>query len=206
MEVSDKAERSVLADRWNDLPDHLITEILSFLPMEDVHRYRCICKQWNALLSSNNFINHIWAHAPINQQPWLVLSDDNPSTPCMAFCFYTRKWHTCFSFSFLEKQAGTAQLIWRGSVPGVVLADVYFSGDGDGSNDTGIVARVCNPYTQTFFQLSPMSKITTVAHKCIIMSNSNDKSVLSETHKVVALGWCRWEDSMKFVFGNARST
>ena len=44
-----------------------------------------------------------------------------------------------------------------------------------------------------------MSKITIVTYKCIIMSNDNDKSVLSETHKVVAFGWSWWEDGMKLV-------
>ena len=63
------------------------------------------------------------------------------------------------------------------------------------------LSMVTHPMIQvlTFFQVSPISKIMTVNHKYVIMSNNNDKSVLSETHKVVALGWCKWEDSMKLV-------
>jgi hypothetical protein len=124
-EVADETAGSALAQCWNELPKHLKKEILGCLPLEDVHRYRCVCKPWNALLSSNKFINRIWAESPINQQPWLVLSDDMPNTPCMAFCFYTRTWKSCFSLSFLEKQ-GTVKVNWRGSVPGVVLVDLPF--------------------------------------------------------------------------------
>ncbi|KEH23129.1 putative F-box domain, galactose oxidase, beta-propeller, F-box associated interaction [Medicago truncatula] len=38
------------------LPDELVCEVLSFLTVKLLMRFRCVCKSWNALIDSPNFI------------------------------------------------------------------------------------------------------------------------------------------------------
>jgi hypothetical protein len=44
-----------------------------------------------------------------------------------------------------------------------------------------------------------MSKITDVIYKCIVLHDNTVLSTSADTYKVVALGWCWWEDDMKLV-------
>ena len=86
---------------WNEFSRNLKREILKWLPVNCVYKCRSVCKELNGLLSSDGFINHIWPEAAINKRPWLLLCDDNPNTPSMAFCLYTRTSKPCFSLSFM---------------------------------------------------------------------------------------------------------
>ncbi|AES80212.1 F-box and associated interaction domain protein [Medicago truncatula] len=38
------------------LPDDLITELLSFLPVKSPVRFKCVCKSWKTLISNPNFV------------------------------------------------------------------------------------------------------------------------------------------------------
>jgi hypothetical protein len=179
-EVADDAECSVVASAsaacWKKLPEHLETEILGWLPVKYVYQYRSVCKHWNALLSSINFKNSIWAEAAINKQPWLVLWDGTTNMPCIAFCFYTRTWNTCFSLSFMEKQ-GTGKVNWRGSAAGLMLVDwsPFDAKETHGS---------LQPLYANFLPTSPDVKNNDRHQQCLVVNDNN-------AYKVVALGYCR---------------
>ena len=38
------------------LPDELITEVLSFLPVRSLMRLKCVCKSWKTLISDSTFV------------------------------------------------------------------------------------------------------------------------------------------------------
>ncbi|XP_050275474.1 F-box/kelch-repeat protein At3g23880-like [Quercus robur] len=46
-----------------DLPEDLVVEILSSLPVKSLMRFKCVCKSWHALIRNHSFItqHHKWA-------------------------------------------------------------------------------------------------------------------------------------------------
>lgn len=50
-----------MADRsfWNLLPEELAERILAFLPISSVFLCRCVCKEWNSILTSSAFLD-LW--------------------------------------------------------------------------------------------------------------------------------------------------
>lgn len=57
--IRKERERSpVLAIKIGDgLPENVIVEILSWLPVKDLLQLKCVCKSWCAIISSNDFIS-----------------------------------------------------------------------------------------------------------------------------------------------------
>ncbi|XP_057852580.1 F-box/kelch-repeat protein At5g15710-like [Cryptomeria japonica] len=84
------------------LPQDLKELIFSKLPLESICSSRIICKEWNFILSSVNFLSSV----PI-QYPWLLICNDqkDKSWCCMTYCFSAQKWRT-LSLSFLPKPKG----------------------------------------------------------------------------------------------------
>ena len=168
-----------------DLPDELIEEIMVWLPMESLCKFRLVSKQCNDLISSTKFITTKWADAPPNRMPWLVLMPwmdlpwldlPNSRTPDpWAYCFFTRAWRktSSISISFLSEEYGDECEIQRvNSATGIFLAEI-----GPPFN----VLTVCNPLTRKSLQLPPFSSIRTISARGIV-GNSPD------TYTVVAVG------------------
>jgi len=130
---------------FNEAPADLQTEIFSRLPVEFVYRYRLVCKQWNDLLSSNDFLSK-WAEVSLSRkQPRLVFCSNIPEIPWMAFCFYTRTWiNPCFMFSFMNDWTGMpCSSYCNQSVPRLILV----------TRSDSLNGRVCNPYTKAFVDI-----------------------------------------------------
>ncbi|XP_010689144.2 F-box protein At3g08750-like [Beta vulgaris subsp. vulgaris] len=53
-------ERSMNIKKGDHMPESLIIEILSWLPVNDLLRFKSVCKSWYAIISSSDFIsNHL---------------------------------------------------------------------------------------------------------------------------------------------------
>lgn len=157
-----------------ELPHNLIEEILVWLPMESLCRFRLVSKQWNDLISSTKFITTKWTEAPPNRMPWLVVPNAKMSD-CWAYCFFTGAWRktSSISLSFLLQEHGNkCEIYCDASATGIFLVDIGppFS-----------VSTVCNPITRTSLKLPPLSSIRTVSARGIV-GNSPD------TYRVVAVG------------------
>lgn len=153
---------------YNDLYDHLKEEILSWLPVECVCRFRSVSKQWNNLLSSHNFITNVWRKKPANMNPWLVLHPVN--SDCLAYCFFTRTWKTTSSIS-IENANNDGENEILGSAAGLFLLR------------TAPLLFVCNPLTRTLLEL-PSIKCTTIDVAGIMAEEGES----SDTYKVVVVG------------------
>jgi len=169
---------------WSELPEDTREEVLAFLPLDCLCRSRSVCKEWNALLSSTKFITNKWAEAPLNKKPWLVLCKENnqrgSSMDCSRYCFFTRTWKNCISFSFLPR--GDEKVQYFGSAQGLFLVDIPH-----GRN------TVCNPLTRTFLQLPPMPSIKILMTRGIVGWKVDDQ----ETYKVVAVGLSHSNDVLQ---------
>ncbi|GLJ45434.1 hypothetical protein SUGI_0956570 [Cryptomeria japonica] len=84
------------------LPQDLKELIFSKLPLESICGYRIICKEWNSILSSFNFLSSL-----PTQYPWLLIcnKEENKNWGYMAYCFSSQKWRT-LSLSFLPNPKG----------------------------------------------------------------------------------------------------
>jgi len=170
---------------WNDFPEDLERNIFAWLPAEFVYRYRGVCQEWNAILSSKYFLTSIWAETPINKQPCLLLCSSSAEIPCLAFDFYKWTWKHCFSLGFLTEElgprVGAVEVTCRSSAAGLLLVNfkillqTYVHPD----------IRVCNPYTGTSIELAPMSLITTIIDKSIVVDGDGQPENI---FKVVVLG------------------
>lgn len=128
-----------------ELPEYLREEILARLPVESLCRFRSVCQDWNALLSSAKFLTTKWAEAPHNKNPWLFVQNVYSKIPNgWVYCFYTRTWEKSsrLCLSFLKQNQNYVQCF--GSAAGLFLVTHFL---------------VCNPLTKTFLKLPHMSSI-----------------------------------------------
>ncbi|OVA20841.1 F-box domain [Macleaya cordata] len=60
------------------LPDGIIVDILSKLPVKSILRFRCVCKPWCNLISNPNFVKiHLINHAIVKEKFNILLKDYN---------------------------------------------------------------------------------------------------------------------------------
>ncbi|XP_058741499.1 F-box/kelch-repeat protein At3g23880-like [Vicia villosa] len=72
------------------LPDELITEVLSFLPVKSLMRLRCVSKSWNTLIYDPTFVNHHLKRSSRNINLILYLLLYIPSNGFNFTCFPLR--------------------------------------------------------------------------------------------------------------------
>lgn len=159
---------------YNGLHDHLKAEILSWLPVECVCRFRSVSKQWNALLSSTDFITNIWRKKPPNMNPWLVIhpAKSNPGlvkSICLVYCFFTRTWKKTYSVS-VENQNNLVSESCASAVGLFLLR-------------TGTFFFVCNPLRRTSVKLPSIS--STIIGPAGIVAGEGESP---DTYKVVVVG------------------
>lgn len=169
-------------DTWSELPEHLREEVVARLPLECLCRYRLVCKQWLALISSTKFITTKWAEAPPNRRPWLLVGPD-VQYRLLAYCFFTRTWKKTsgiFLSNLLQQYTSrNARVYCGGSAAGLLLVNII-----DPSTASEIFT-VCNPLTRTSSKLEPMTSIWCTFLTGIVGGESPDSL---ETYKVVAVG------------------
>lgn len=156
------------------------------LPVECVCKFRIVCKQWNALLSSTKFITQKWAEAPPNKMPWLVLGSHLESTK-LVYCFFTGTWKETsrLSFSFvIDKYSGggcwplAAGVNCSGSAIGLFSLRIPFHNTG---SSLWMSFTICNSLTRTSFELHPAIPFSS----CILTGIVGVEADSPETYKVV---------------------
>jgi len=160
-----------------DFPEYLRDEILAWLPVQDLCRFRCVCREWNALISSSKFITTNWAEKPPNRNPclvvqWLFLQKGYS----LAYCFFTGTWkkNNSIFLSFPLRQELETEYPIRcyGSARGLLLV---------GAASAFVVS---NPLTRTSLQLPQLPSIRRVFAIGIVGGDSESR----DTYKVVVMG------------------
>ena len=83
---------------FDELPDNLIEQILTWLPAEYLCRFLNVNEQWKTIFSSSRFITRQWAEAPPNKNPWVLVGAVDSSRDCWVYSSFTRDWkRSCFS-------------------------------------------------------------------------------------------------------------
>ncbi|XP_031102043.1 putative F-box protein At3g52320 [Ipomoea triloba] len=60
-----KAMRQKVSDASHSLPEDMVAEILSRLPVESLLRFKCACKNWRQLIQQHDFVEKHHRHAAI---------------------------------------------------------------------------------------------------------------------------------------------
>ncbi|XP_021735484.1 putative F-box protein At3g10430 [Chenopodium quinoa] len=70
--INNEKERSmsIAIERIGHLPENLIIEILSRLPVKDLLQFKSVCKSWHAIISSPNFISKHLNNYYNNDESW----------------------------------------------------------------------------------------------------------------------------------------
>lgn len=175
-----------------ELPEHLIEEILSWLPLQSLCRFRSVCQKWDALISSTKFITSKWAKKPPNRKPclvvqWQVLQErrelrlggfasESKMPSSLAHCFFTQTWKktSSISLSFILQRElkGNFPIHCYGSSAGLFLVGTAFT------------FVVSNPLTRESLQLPPLSSIRHIFAIGIVGGDGDN----GNTYKVVAVG------------------
>ena len=89
---SKKKLKDVNASCWNEIPEDLQMEILADMPSNYWYRYRSVCHDWNAILSSKYFLTVLCGG---DDPPLLLICNSNTDLPASThFCFHTWTWET----------------------------------------------------------------------------------------------------------------
>lgn len=167
---------------WSELPKHLREEVVARVPLEYLCRFRLVCKQWHALISSTKFITTKWAEASPNRKPWLVVGPD-VQYRLLAYCFFTRTWKKTsgvFLSNLLQQcTSRSARIYCGGSASGLFLVNIT------DPSTASEVFTVCNPLTKTSLKLEPMSSIWCTFLTGIVGGKGPDSLL---TYKVVTVG------------------
>lgn len=167
---------------WSELPEHLREEVVARVPLEYLCRFRLVCKQWHALISSTKFITTKWAEASPNRKPWLVVGPD-VQYRLLAYCFFTRTWKKTsgvFLSNLLQQcTSRSARIYCGGSASGLFLVNIT------DPSTASEVFTVCNPLTKTSLKLEPMSSIWCTFLTGIVGGKGPDSLL---TYKVVTVG------------------
>ncbi|XP_059630531.1 F-box protein At5g62510-like [Cornus florida] len=73
------------------LPNDIIYEILLLLPNKSLARFRCVCREWNNLLTSSNFLYKCLHYCPCRRtrhicREWKNLLTSSNSSMCCRYC------------------------------------------------------------------------------------------------------------------------
>ncbi|XP_019173587.1 PREDICTED: putative F-box protein At1g47790 [Ipomoea nil] len=83
-----KAMRRRISDASPSLPEDLVAEILSLLPVESVLRFKCVCQKWRQLIQQDHFIEKHIRRAAMG-------------------CYYQKQYiQFCSEFSCIDMQKG----------------------------------------------------------------------------------------------------
>jgi hypothetical protein len=199
-----------------DLPEFHISimeKILAWLPVDSVCRFRSVCQEWNALLSSTKFITNKWRKKPLNTDPWLVAVqipikwvkeplNGGPGQVAvqlpesgLASCFFNQTWKdtSSISLSFLLDQCPEENAEYPKETEEIPsLFECYGSAAGlflVSGTRRWFALVVCNPLTRTSLQLPRFSSDTILSVG--IVGDSGD------AYKVVLVGMLDPMDPLK---------
>ncbi|KAL2642633.1 hypothetical protein R1flu_010220 [Riccia fluitans] len=149
---------------WSELPEHLMDNILVWLPLPNFLRMRVVCKKWGTLMHSSSFLQ-LCSEVPA-QAPFFLMYADLFQQRYAAYNPSLNKWHllplSCFlsgpSLSQFVVLAAAGGLLCLGGVSGSVphgrngyVVDQVTMGDRN--------LYVSNPITKARRKLPPMLRM-----------------------------------------------
>lgn len=176
----------------SDLPLDLIKEILAWLPVDSLCRFRSVCQEWNALITSTNFITGTWAEKPPNRNPSLVCVEVKISGSASCLFNWTWKKPSSISLSFAHNTRMEEDTHCWGSAAGLFLMEYKSEFGSEFGSAFGSAFVVCNPLTTTSLQLPPLLSIQHI-ERMFIEGGEGDSR---DTYIVVGVGQTRNDDSV----------
>ena len=182
-----KEDRGAILRRWtnhdDDLPDEIVLDILSKLPVKSLLRFRCVCKPWYSSIANPNFIsthlhnhNHIHHHSYVTHIPRNIPEPSSGSSRssgqlCTLTCDRTFETISEFRVPFTF-QSGFPHFV--GSCNGILC---FINYNAPGSN----VFYLWNPSIRKFKRL-PDNQFPVMTFGIGYGSQNND-------FKVVGISW-----------------
>ncbi|XP_073148185.1 F-box protein At3g07870-like [Henckelia pumila] len=136
-----------------ELPSEIIANILSRLPWRTIISCKCVCKQWDKLLSSPEFVKF---HRSVSTPEVLVLQADPNGRYLCKFVEheYGFQLHQGMKFdpkAFINSSPADYQIEMKGSVDGLLCLQY--------SSKIDDVICVCNPITREYTSLPRLARI-----------------------------------------------
>ncbi|KAM7485682.1 hypothetical protein LguiA_001691 [Lonicera macranthoides] len=151
----------------SELPDEIIDEILSRLPVQSLLRFKCVCKRWLSTISDPNF------HQKTQSESILIVEGLKPLTASLSSIDDNR--FVTKSFSFERKNYCNKRTVISHSCNGLVIIGIHES------------FFLFNPLTRYFAKVLVMNCLrqnnTTVAGLCYDASTNDYKVVIRFTHR-----------------------
>lgn len=149
---------------WSRLSPELVHKVLGHVPASSLLRFRSVCKEWKATISSPSFLNSLplpnAAAAPSSSGaaaslPWLFLCPAfNCRDACCAYNPACNKWYT-IPLTFLPPPARFP--LAAAPAAGLLLLRGGGGGGGHRAGARPSVLTVCNPITGGWRQLPSMT-------------------------------------------------
>lgn len=163
-EDSEAGAEELIENIWSKLPDEVMDLVLAWLPLSAFFRMRCVCRKWNHIISSPNFLD-TYSRVPFRTAFFLHLIRVNGVL--MAACHdpVVNRW----------------QRLPLDSIP--VNAHIHGGAGGlfccQRVVNAFLVLSVCNPLTKQWRDLPPMPNLNTAT--CfvkMIVSNPNNYKIV----------------------------
>ena len=146
------------------LPDELIEQVLSFLPVKSLLQLRCVCKWWKTLISNSTFVKLHHKRSARNKIT-AVLDQSDLSIVCVpVHCLFKNASITLTGEPYLQLNDDDEFLYHVGSYNGLLCLVGYFVHD----EFVEISLYLWNPATRT---LSNKIEFLRVGFHCINTSN-----------------------------------
>lgn len=126
---------------WSFFPADLVDRVLAWLPLPSFFKFRAVCRTWNNMIHSRNFIEMCGRNPP--RDSWILIFADRGYRVVSAYIPKENKWHN-IPLSFLPFDISDV------TVAGGLLVFRLHEANGASS------VCVCNPVTSSWRKLPPM--------------------------------------------------
>ncbi|TKY53497.1 F-box/kelch-repeat protein [Spatholobus suberectus] len=162
------------------LPEELVVEILSWVPVKALMRFRCVSKSWNSLVFDPSLIKLHLQRSTKNTRILLTFKDTSENNICLAPCSIR-----CLLESPSSTVDDCCHRFTHKSIVGVCNGLVCLRDYCDGDEFKEYWVRFWNPATRFMSQDSPRLRVNQYSHYYAKFGFGYDDS--SDTYKVVAL-------------------
>ncbi|KAF7154597.1 hypothetical protein RHSIM_Rhsim01G0013400 [Rhododendron simsii] len=135
----------------------LLSEILLWLPMKSIFRFKCLCKHWLSLLSDSQFATN---HSTRNPRPSSISGLDYYIKQTLRSVSLHRCGRNLPSLSFLKDSKAQSTVFVGDSCNGLLLC--YYYGPARGI-DSKLQFIVCNPTTKKYALLPKLDGFVNVS-------------------------------------------
>lgn len=168
LKVNEAPAKDLIENIWSRLPEEVMDLVLAWLPLSAFFRMRCVCKKWNHIISSPNFLN-TYSRVPFRTAFFLHLIKLNGVLTAACHDPTNNRW----------------QRLPLDSIP----VNAYIHGGAGGLFccqrvvNSFLVLSVCNPLTKKWRDLPPMPNLN--ASTCFVKMIANPRN---NTYKIVRVG------------------